>query len=226
MELTTPVIIVNLKTYKESMGEKAVKLAAMADEVSAETGVCIALAPQFTDLHRITSSSEVPIFAQHIDPVEPGAHTGHIVAENLKDIGIQGTLINHSEHRIEMEDIGKCVEIGRKNNLITVCCAANPEETGEIAKFNPDFIAIEPPELIGSGVSVSNSKPEIVTDSIKIVQSVNSNVKVLCGAGITNGDDVKKALELGAVGVLVASGVVKADDPKEILKDFVKNIKS
>jgi len=47
---------------------------------------------------------------------------------------------------------------------------------------------------------------------------------VLCGAGVKTGKDVKRALELGAVGVLLASGVVKSKDPKKALQDLVSLI--
>ena len=85
--------------------------------------------------------------------------------------------------------------------------------------FKPDYVAIEPPELIGSGIPVSKADPGIVRNSVAAV--TDPNVKVLCGAGISKGEDVKAALELGTVGVLLASGVVKAKDPKAALRDLV-----
>ncbi len=162
------------------------------------------------------------MFAQHIDPVGPGAFTGHIVAENLKDLGISGTLINHSEKKLEKDQIEKCIRIAKNLDLITVCCAATPKEAGEIAKFNSDFIAIEHPDLIGTGISVSVANPEVVTEGIREVRKFNSDVVVLCGAGVASGEDLKKALELGTSGVLLSSYFVKNKDPKNLLLDFVK----
>jgi triosephosphate isomerase len=49
-------------------------------------------------------------------------------------------------------------------------------------------------------------------------------VPVLCGAGVKTGKDVRRALELGAKGVLLASGVVKAKDPRKALQDLVSFI--
>jgi triosephosphate isomerase len=65
---------------------------------------------------------------------------------------------------------------------------------------------------------------EVVTGSVNAVAKINSNVKVLCGAGISQGEDMKAALELGSVGVLLASGIVKAKDPKAALEDLVSLI--
>jgi len=221
-----PLILVNFKTYLEALGKNSVKLAKICESVAQKYKVNIVIAPEFLDLSKVVTEVKLPIFAQHIDPIEKnGMHTGHIVAENLKNIGIVGTLISHSERRLELPVIEKCVEIAKKFGLISVCCSENPEKSEKIAKFSPDFIVIEPPELIGTGISVSTAKPEIITETIRKIHKVNPKVKVLCGAGITTGEDVKKALELGTAGILVASGVVKAKNPEKVLSEFAKVIK-
>jgi len=43
-----------------------------------------------------------------------------------------------------------------------------------------------------------------------VVKRISPKVKVLCGAGIVDKTDVQKALELGAEGILISSGVVKS----------------
>ncbi len=224
--MQTPIIIVNFKAYKESLNSNGLKLAEVCEDVAIEYGANIAVAPQHIDLREIKSETDLHVFAQHIDPLEKaGAYTGHMVAENLKSFGVDGSLINHSEKRVDFEKIKKSIGILKVLGLTSVCCAATPEEAGQLAVFGPDFIAIEPPELIGSGVSVSNAQPEVVTKSVEIVKQANPSVKVLCGAGITTGEDVKKAIELGTHGILVASGVVKAADPRKVLADFAVNLK-
>ena len=44
----------------------------------------------------------------------------------------------------------------------------------------------------------------------------------LCGAGIVSGEDVKKAIELGTRGVLVASSIVKSKDPCRAASSMAK----
>ena len=223
MEL--PLILINFKAYREGTGKNAVKLAKICDEVAKKYKLNIAIAPQYIDIREIKSKVSVPIFAQHIDPVETaGAYTGHVVAENLKE-WISGTLINHSEKRISKEDIAKCIKISKNFGLISVCCASTPKEAGEISMLAPDFIAIEPPELIGSGVSVSTARPEVVAQSIDKVRKTNPRIKVICGAGITNGEDVRKALQLGTVGVILSSGFVKSNNPEKVLIEFAEAVK-
>ena len=217
-----PIILLNLKTYEESMGQKAIDFARIAERVNEKTGISIAIAPQAIDIAAVTVSSETPVFAQHIDPVYYGKYTGHILPEAVAEAGAYGTLLNHSEHQIPLDKIEAAIKRAKEVDLVTVVCADTVDNAKKIALFEPDAIAIEPPELIGSGISVSTAQPEIVSGSVAAVRSVDKDIKVLCGAGITNGEDAKAALELGAKGILVASGIVKAPDPYKALLELAR----
>jgi len=221
----TPMIIVNFKTYLEATGRKAIELARKAEKVSVETNVYIAVAPQFADLSVVADAVKIPVFAQHIDPIRPGSFTGHVLAESVKECGAAGTVINHSERQLKLSDIDEIIRITRKIGLLSIVCANNPSISAAVAALKPDILAIEPPELIGTGVPVSKAKPEVVTDTVKLVRNFNPNVTILCGAGISHGEDVAVALKLGTQGVLVASGIVKAKDPYRILHEFADAIK-
>jgi triosephosphate isomerase len=220
-----PIILVNFKTYKESMGEKAVELAKIAENVHLKTGASIALAPQIVDIKLLIDASETPVFSQHIDAVSYGQFTGYILPESVAESGCVGTLINHSERQLPLNIIEVTVKRAKEAQLISVVCVDTVDKAKLVARFNPDSIAIEPPELIGSGVSVSKAKPEIVAGAVKAVKIINPNVRVLCGAGITNGEDVIAAQKLGAEGILVASGVVKAKDPQAALLDLARSLR-
>lgn len=215
-----PIIIVNYKTYTESTGKNAVELAKKAERVHEETGVYVGVAPQLADLATVARSVAIPVFAQHIDPIRPGGYTGHVLADSAKEAGAIGTLINHSERQLKLSDIEQIIRQTREHNMISVVCANNPSVSAAVAVLEPDMIAIEPPELIGTGIPVSKAQPEIITGTIKLVREVNKKVMVLCGAGISRGEDVVAALKLGTQGVLVASGIVKAKDPYAIIREF------
>lgn len=219
--LKTPVVIVNFKTYKEATGQDALKLAQMMADICGKSGVSVAVAPQTVDLATIVSKVKIPVFAQHVDPIKPGRNTGFISPESAKAGGAVGTLVNHSEHKLSHDQVKAIVARAKEVGLYTVACTADMEESKKIAEFAPDVIAVEPPELIGSGISVSKAKPEVVIDSVKAVKSINSGIKVLCGAGITSGGDVTKALELGAEGILIASGVICVKDQRAAFQDVV-----
>ncbi len=222
--LKTPIVIVNFKTYPQSVGERAVELAKTIAEVAKETGISVAVAPQNLDLYRVASQVDIPVLAQHVDSITSGAHTGWLLAETVKATGAVGSLINHSEHQIQSEEIEQVVRRLRELELTSVVCAKDPEVCKKVAAFKPDMVAVEPPELIGTGRAVSKLKPEVVSDAVKMVREINPEVRVLCGAGITNGEDTRIALELGAEGVLLASSVVKATDPRAAMLDVAKGI--
>lgn len=213
-------IIVNFKTYLEATGKRAVALAEKAEKAHHETAISVGVAPQFADIAAVAEAVEIPVFAQHIDPIEPGGFTGHVLAESVREAGAVGTLINHSERQLKLSAIDELVKLAGKKGLVSCVCANNPSVSVAVAVLKPDIMAVEPPELIGTGISVSKAKPEAVTDTVRLVRGVNSEVTVLCGAGIGRGEDVAAALRLGTQGVLVASGIVKAKDPYAILCEF------
>ena len=222
--IRTPLILVNFKTYIEATGKRGVELAKIADKVSRDSGVTIAVAPQFTDLKTVTEAVEIPVFSQHIDPIKPGAYTGHVLADAVKAAGASGTILNHSERRIKISEIEEILSLARVSDLASVVCTDTPGVSAAVASLGPDMIAIEPPDLIGTGVAVSKARPELITNAIKRIRSVNDSVDILCGAGVSTAEDVGKALELGTRGVLVSSSVVKGTNPGQLLENMTDEV--
>ena len=223
-KMGTPVIVLNMKSYAESAGRRGFELAKICEDVASKQGVNIAICPQQVELARIVSLINIPCFAQHVDAVEPGSHTGFVTLESVKEAGATGTLVNHSEHRLRIADIDFIVRRAPSLDLLTIVCTNNIAVSRAVAELKPYAIAIEPPELIGSGKAVSKVEPEIVANTVEEVKKVHKDCVVLCGAGVTNGEDVRKAIELGADGVLLASGVVKAKDPETALVDLIAGL--
>jgi len=219
-----PPIIVNFKTYIEATGKRSVQLAKIADQVSKDSGVTIAVVPQFTDLKSVTEAVEIPVFSQHIDPIKPGAYTGHVLAEAVKAAGASGTILNHSERRIKISEIEEVLSLAKVSDLVTLVCTDTPGVSAAVASLSPDMIAIEPPDLIGTGIAVSKARPELITNAIKRIRSVNSSLDILCGAGVSTAEDVGKALELGTRGVLVSSSVVKGPNPGQLLENMTDEV--
>ena len=222
--MKTPIVAVNYKAYYPySFGEHAVKIAKDAKKVWEETGIQIILIPPATELKTIlnvVTGTDILVFAQHADPIDPGAHTGYLPLEGLKDAGIHGILLNHSEHRLILADINKLIKKAKSLGLKTLVCADVPETGAAVAVLEPDIVAVEPPELIGTGIPVSKAKPEVITRSVEMIRKVNKDVIILTGAGISKGDDVYAAIKLGTLGVLVASAIVKAKEPYNVIKDM------
>jgi triosephosphate isomerase len=222
--MPSPLILVNLKTYQEGMGNRAHLIANAAQAVAQESGVTIGVAPSYIDLHPLCHHFAIPVYAQHVDGCEPGASTGHITAEAIRQAGAAGSLINHSERRLTIAEIEASVRALQARKLVPVVCTNNEMTSAGAAALGPDYVAIEPPELIGSGVSVSKANPEIIRRSVAAVRNVNQKVRVLTGAGIQSGECVRIAVDLGTDGVLLASSVVRSKEPAAVLRDLVSKL--
>lgn len=224
VRLKDPFIVVNFKAYSEVCGKKGLDLAKACESVSDEAGVRIIACPQMVDLAATVNSVHIPVWSQTVDAVSPGGRTGHATAEAIAAAGAAGTLINHSECRKKVFDIEDTITRCRNNKLISCVCTNNIAVSKAAASLGPTYVAVEPPELIGGDISVTTADPQIVSNTVEIVKGIDNSVEVLCGAGVKDAKDVSKAIELGAKGVLLASGVVKAKNPEEVLRDLASAI--
>ena len=213
--------IINCKNYEEIAGDKITKFVKIAEKISKKYKVKIAISPP-QHLVGLVANSSIQILAQHIDVSKVGSTTGFIIPELLKKSGVKGSLINHSEHRITSKEIKKLVLKLKELKMISILCVKDVAEVKKYVKLDPDYIAIEPPELIGSGKAVSKEKPELIAKAASIVNNSKNKTKLLCGAGIVSGEDVTKAIELGSKGILVASGIIKAKDWNKVISEFAK----
>ncbi len=213
--------VINCKNYEEISGDKIIKFIKIAEKVSKKYKVKIAIAPP-QHLIALVANSSILVLAQHVDDYKVGSTTGFVIPELLKKSKVSGSLINHSEHRISNKEIVKLVSKLKKLKMISILCVKNVAEARKYAKLNPNYIAIEPPELIGSGKAVSKEKPGLIIKAADAVKSAKNNTKLLCGAGIVSGEDVVKAVELGSKGILVASGIIKAKNWNKIISEFSK----
>ncbi len=221
MVFDTPILITNFKAYEESIGAKAVELAKMHERVAREMNVNIAIVGMILDLEMLAAAVSIPVLSQHMDGVTYGPYTGLIPVEVARSKGIDGSMLNHSERRLSDSEIQRSLEKMKPLNMLSLICAENENEGKKFADMGADFIAVEPPELIGGSVSISNAKPDLIQRAIQII----GPGKVIVGAGVKTGEDVRRALELGAVGVLVSSGVVKASDPMKALRDLCSGLR-
>ena len=221
--MSAPLVIVNAKTYQSSQGRGAVELARIMDSLDSR-GARLVLAVSPFDLAIVTAVVEnIEVWAQHLDPIGFGSNTGQLHPSTAIEHGALGTLINHAENKVDLSHVADLIPI--IDNRISVCaCAADLDEAASLAALSPQYIAIEPPELIGGDISVTTADPAIVSGTVELVKSVNPSVKVLCGAGVNSGEDVAFAIELGAAGVLLASAVTLADDPAKVLNGLLSKL--
>ena len=210
--------------YEQGYGADGFDLCKIMEEISIEHNVNLAAAVSAIDLVDFSDNLKIPIFAQHVDGVNYGSYTGSILPEAVRYSGAVGTLVNHAECQMSWEEIEKTINRCKELGLLTVLCTADLESSEKGAHLNPDMIAVEPPELIGGDISVSTAKPEIISDTVELVKKINSDISVLCGAGVKNQTDVSKAISLGSEGILLASGVVKSSEPRKVLLDIIRGL--
>ena len=220
--MSKPLIVVNFKTYATASAAEAEQLAQLMSEADSTKATFVAVVSAF-DLPLIAHIGGVSVWSQHLDPVGQGGHTGWLEPTTAIARGAEGTIINHAEHKVNLQHVEQLISM-LPDSFPVCACAADVDEAKALAVLNPEFIAVEPPELIGGDISVTSADPQIVIDTVEAVKSVNPNVRILCGAGVKNGRDVATAIELGAEGVLLASGVTKSSDPASVLADLIAHL--
>ena len=219
--MDAPLVVVNFKTYSTAMAGAAEALGRQM--ASVQTNARMVAVTSAFDLSTVSAISGLEVWSQHLDPVGQGSHTGWLEPETAIARGASGTIINHAEHKVSIEHVKQLMAM-LPDGFPICACAADVAEARALAELGPTFIAVEPPELIGGDISVTTADPSIVSDTVAAVKEVNPNVRILCGAGVKNGQDVATAISLGAEGVLLASGVTKANDPESVLSDLVSKI--
>lgn len=216
-----PLILTNFKTYESATGAQAVALAKIHQKVSEETGVQLAVAVQLVDLAAVAAAVSIPVFAQHVDAIGYGANTGYVLPEAVKAAGAYGTLLNHSEHQIPLDELRESIARAQEAGLFVIACAQDHLEAEKVLAMGPNLIAVEPPGLIGGTISVATGQPDLIVASVAVR---GGNKITLVGAGVKNSEDVRVSIELGACGVLLASGVTKAADPEKVLRDLASGV--
>ncbi len=214
-----PLIVLNFKTYKQALGENGIQLAKQLAVRSRKYEVI--LAPTLLTTQTIARNVKVPVFAQHASHAVIGASTGRIVAAELRQLGVEGAILNHSERKIPMKYLKDVVARCKEQKLRTIICASTLSEVKKIAELKPDYIAYEPKELIGGNISVTEAHPDIIVQAVDAVQKITRKTKVLCGAGIHSKEDVGHALLLGTKGVLIGHAIVAAKNPATSLREML-----
>ena len=215
------ILIINTKHYERATGKRSPEFFAGLPDMNAFKGWEIHYAVGAYDLHNANQFPSKSFYAQHVDPIGYGAFTGKISIEMLIDSGIRGSLINHSEFRLNFETIERVVSKARAMDFKVIVCAEDLDEVARFAEIGAPLVAYEPPELIGGKISVSTAKPDIIEKAATACEK--NAVKLIVGAGIKTHNDILTSLKLGAVGGLVASGVVLASNPSVAITSLINN---
>lgn len=217
-------IFVNFKTYEEGLGQRAVELTKILEEVAREAQMKIIPVVSPVNIKEVVESTTLEVWTQKVDPVEPGAHTGSILAEAVAEDGAAGTFLNHSESKfVNFDDLARASDRAKAVNLKTLIFAADIAELKNITSLSPTYLAYEPPELVGSTTDSVASRPEVIKEASEIAKL--AGIPLIVGAGVKSLDDVKKCLSEGAVGIAVASNILKSEDPRSAIMNLIEGFK-
>lgn len=221
--LHAPLFGVGFKAYV--WGRKALELARIVEEIAKDSPVYLHVIPQLIDVATIARETTLPVFSPHLSSIRPGRGTGQVLAESVKESGAVGAMINHVEHRVSLTEIDQAIRRAREVGLLSMVCADSPEEARAIATLKPDIIVSEPPSRIGTLRSISEDS-DFVVRSVKMVKEIDSSILVICGAGVSSGNDVAELVRLGVDGTGASRGIDESKDPRKVLAEMIKALES
>lgn len=207
-------VFLNFKAFKETIGFNALKVIKEIDKKYNKIKIGAIINPADISLISFAKIRYIKIYTSLNKYCENfGAFTGCIPLSYIKRIGIRGLLLNHFENQIKFDLIKKFILFSKKNRLETIVCVKNLKEAKKIDRLNPNYIALEIPELIGTRLAVSKYKTKNLKKFVKLIKNIP-----ICGAGISKPEDVKLAREIGTKGVLIGSSFAKSKNKIDFLK--------
>jgi triosephosphate isomerase len=206
-------------------GQALLKLARHADRLSAKYGVRIIVTPQYVDIPMLAQATQnLLVFAQHVDPLEPGRGNGSVLPEAVREAGAVGTMLNHAERKLTLEQIERTIRRADEAGLASMVCADNPQQAVEIARMGPNIILAEAPRLIEAGKREEQDQ-KAIREVNQMVWQVNPDIQVLHGGGMSSGQDAYNIVKWGARATGSTSGVILADDPFQRLEEMIASMR-
>ena len=164
-------------------------------------GVDVAVCPPFTSLAvavQILAGTEIAVAAQNVHWELEGAYTGEISAPMLRELGVYGAIVGHSERRQLFcetdETVAKRTRAALDAGLSVIACVGETEaereagETEEVLRRQVSVleaednlvVAYEPVWAIGTGKTAT---PEIAQEAHAFIKSL-LEVPVLYGGSV------------------------------------------
>lgn len=219
-KIKPPFFIFNPKS--NLYGEELLEFVDIAEKVAKEKDISIFVTAPHADLSEVSKRAKnIIVTAQCMDSLHPGAGMGKILPESLYNAGTRATFLNHAENPMTLSDLTKTIERAKALNIITIVCADSINEAKAIAILSPDIILCEPTDLIGTGQTSDDSYIETTNNAIK---EIDENILVMQAAGISTAEDVHRTISLGADGTGCTSGILKAENPKQMLLDMIEAV--
>lgn len=240
-----PLVAGNWKMHKTA-GEAEEFCSALAALVGPDPVAQVAVCPPFTALDasvRALSGSAIEVYAQNVHEAAQGAHTGEISTGMLAAVGVDGTLVGHSERRAAGdtdEQVALRVRAALDAGLRVVLCCGESLDTrraGETeqwvtrqvrsaladvhaADIDRLVIAYEPIWAIGTGETAS---PDQAQEACAIVRAVASErvdgqaLRVLYGGSVNPGNAAELMSQPDVDGALVGGASLDPESFAQIV---------
>jgi triosephosphate isomerase len=200
-------------------GDEVLELALIADEASAKHNVQVIFTAPYPDIRRVRENTKnLIVFAPHMDPIRVGRGLADILPESVRAAGADGVLLGHVEKQISYLTLKKTMDRAKELNMLTLICTDSKAEAMAAALLSPTVITAEPNDLIGTG---KTSSLGYIRESIEAIHSIDPNIYVLIGAGISTGKDVYNVIREGADASGSSSAVACAQDKRAIVNEML-----
>jgi triosephosphate isomerase (TIM) len=170
---------------------------AFLDELEPPAGVEIVVCPAFASL-AVAVGRGLPVYAQNVHWAEQGAFTGEVSAPMLRELGVEGAIVGHSERRQLFAETDETVRMrcaaALEAGLRVIACVGETEaerEAGEtdavlrrqvaaIPRHDALVIAYEPVWAIGTGKTAT---PELAQQAHETIKELH-DTRVLYGGSV------------------------------------------
>ena len=191
-------------------------------------GVDVVVCPPYVSLAvavQLLSGTEIAVAAQNVHWEEEGAYTGEISAAMLREVGVYGAIVGHSERRQYFgetdETVAKRARAALAAGLFVIACVGETEqerergETEEVLRRQVSVleaddnlvIAYEPVWAIGTGKTAT---PEIAQEAHAFVRSL-LDVPVLYGGSVKPDNAAQLLGQPDVDGALVGGASLELD---------------
>jgi triosephosphate isomerase len=164
-------------------------------------GVDVVVCPPYVSLAvavQLLAGTEIAVAAQNVHWERDGAYTGEVAAPMLREIGVYGAIVGHSERRQYFgetdESVGRRVHMALEAGLFVIACIGETEDERErnetedvlrrqLSVLEPDdnlLLAYEPVWAIGTGKTAT---PEMAQEAHAFVKS-HLDAPVLYGGSV------------------------------------------
>lgn len=200
-------------------GDDVLELAKIADELSEKHNVQVIFTTPFPDIRRVRENTKnLIVFAPGMDNIPVGRGLAKILPESVREAGADGVMLNHVENQISYLQLKGTMDRAKELNMLTLICTDSNVEAKAAALLAPDVITAEPNDLIGGTQAADLS---YVKTSVDAIHSIDPNVYVLIGAGISSGQDVYNVIKAGADASGSSSKVACAEDKYKIVDEML-----